>query len=140
MSEEKEQDQNSSTQLTTVLTSNIQQSSQDKTFWDVTFFVERSNSDNKEEEEKAESLDDHEFHGSRYLFAIHSPVLKAMLYGRGKMMESDPNNRVQIEDVHPKAFQFIVDYVYSLNPQLSVSNVVKASWFFLLFFRRNFAN
>ena len=62
------------------------------------------------------------FYGIRALFAIHSPVLRRMLYG--SMMESRLENKVYINDCTVSAFSFIQEFFYGLNPILNESIIV----------------
>ena len=74
--------------------------------------------------------------GVRCVFALQSPVFKAMLYGH--MMESNASNNdepIVIDDVSPGAFKFIKDAFYLRNPAITndiVLNLLYASKKYLL--------
>ncbi len=58
-----------------------------------------------------------EFHGIRALFAIHSDVFRAMLFG--KMQESEKNARVRLDDITPEAFEYIQRLFYGMRPPVN---------------------
>ncbi len=101
----------------------LKQASQDLSLCDTTFIIHNSNSDDEKEQG---GLDGQEFRAPRYLFAIYSPVFKAMLYGN--MMEANPSNEVVIDGMDPSTFAFLIEYMYGMLPKLTASNVVKVAF------------
>ncbi len=57
-----------------------------------------------------------EFHGIRGMFAVHTEVFEAMLFG--KMMEGKKNARVRLDDVTPEAFEYLQRLFYGMRPCL----------------------
>ncbi len=75
---------------------------------DVIFEIPIPNSKSKEVKE---------YHGIRALFAIHSEVFRAMFYG--KMIESQKNTRVRLDDITPEAFKYILRLFYGMKPLIN---------------------
>ena len=63
-----------------------------------------------------------EFKAHRVLLAAISPVWEAMLYGH--MRESEYNAQVIIPDIHPNAFQSVLNFAYNNDPKLTPDNVL----------------
>ncbi len=66
-------------------------------------------------------INDDTFTAVRAVFASHSPVFEAMLYGQCK--EADPNEDVIINDISPTAFKVISDYLHGLAPKIPENEV-----------------
>lgn len=62
-----------------------------------------------------------EYHAIRSLFAIHSCVFENMLYG--SMMESSLDS-IELTDITPSTFEFLLKFCYGLDPELTAKNVV----------------
>ncbi len=58
-----------------------------------------------------------EFHCIRALFAVHSEVFRAMLYG--PMIEGQKNARVRLDDITPEAFEYLQRLFYGTRPCIS---------------------
>lgn len=85
-------------------------------------------------QEKGETL--RKYKCIRSLFAIHSPVFKALLFGH--MLESSCgiNEPIIIADINYKAFEFLISFVYGLNPKINnkiVSNLFYVANKYLIF-------
>ena len=62
-----------------------------------------------------------EYHAIRALFAIHSCVFENMLYG--SMMEASLD-AIELRDIRPQTFEFLMGFCYGLDPELTAKNVV----------------
>ena len=61
------------------------------------------------------------FYGNRAIIACQSDVLHTLLYSKF-FAESHKNNIVLIDDISPKAFEYLLQTFYAMNPRLTNEN------------------